>query len=113
VAGADRKSGGMWCILLCPMLNQQRRRTCSPTGCADIHSPWKRKSEKAWLRRGTTLLVTTPRRLLNHLMKTESLLLLLRHKGGLEWLVLDKVDRLLDVGSLGGLVEQIFQQLCG
>jgi hypothetical protein len=38
----------------------------------------KRKSEKARLRRGVTLLVATPGRLLNHLMKTESLPLSLR-----------------------------------
>ncbi len=33
----------------------------------------KRKSEKARLRRGITLLVATPGHLLNHLMKAESL----------------------------------------
>ncbi len=38
----------------------------------------KRKSEKARLRRGITLLVATPGHLLNHLTKTESLPLLLR-----------------------------------
>ncbi len=38
----------------------------------------KRKSEKAWLRRGITLLVATPGHLLNHLTKTERLPLSLR-----------------------------------
>jgi ATP-dependent RNA helicase DDX31/DBP7 len=38
----------------------------------------KRKSEKARLRRGVTLLVATPGHLLNHLTKTESLPLSLR-----------------------------------
>jgi hypothetical protein len=54
-----------------------------------------------------------PRRLLDHLTKTESLPLLLRSDSGLEWLVLDKVDPLLDRGSFGGQVEQIVQRLCG
>jgi hypothetical protein len=54
-----------------------------------------------------------PRRLLNHLTKTESLLLLLRSDSGLEWLVLNKVDRLLDGGGFGEQVEQIVQRLCG
>ncbi len=71
------------------------------------------KSEKAWLRRGITLLVTMPGRLLNHVTKTESLPLLLRRNSGLEWLVLNKVDFLLDRGSFGGQVEQIVQRLCG
>jgi ATP-dependent RNA helicase DDX31/DBP7 len=94
------------------MLNQRCRCTRSPTDCADIRSPGMRKSEKARLRRETTLLVTTPGRLLDHLTKTESLPLSLRRDRGLEWLVLDEVDRLLDGGGLGGLVEQIFQWLC-
>jgi ATP-dependent RNA helicase DDX31/DBP7 len=66
-----------------------------------------RKSEKAQLRRGITLLVAMPGRLLNHLTKTESLPLLLRSNSGLKWLILDEVDRLLDGGSFGGQVEQI------
>jgi hypothetical protein len=53
-----------------------------------------------------------PGRLLNHLTNTESLLLLLRSNSGLEWLVLNKVDCLLDGGGFGGQVEQIVQRLC-
>ncbi len=85
----------------------------TPTACADIRSPGKRKSEKARLRRGITLLVATPERLLDHLTKTESLQLSLRRDRGLERLVLDEVDRLLDRGGLEGKVEQIVQRLCG
>ena len=68
----------------------------------------KRKSEKARLRKGITILIATPGRLLDHLCKTESLLVAL--KGKLEWFVLDEADRLLDAG-LGGQVEQIVQHL--
>lgn len=68
----------------------------------------KRKSEKARLRRGITILIATPGRLLDHLSKTESLMVAL--KGKLEWFVLDEADRLLDSG-LGGQVEQIVQHL--
>lgn len=67
-----------------------------------------------------SILVATPGRLLDHLTKTESLLLSLKKTktkksgsdgGGLEWLVLDEADRLLDGGGLGGQVEQIIQRL--
>lgn len=68
----------------------------------------KRKSEKARLRKGITMLIATPGRLLDHLSKTESLMVAL--KGKLEWFVLDEVDRLLDAG-LAGQVEQIVQYL--
>jgi ATP-dependent RNA helicase DDX31/DBP7 len=68
----------------------------------------KRKSEKARLRKGISILIATPGRLLDHVNKTESLLVAL--KGKLEWLVLDEADRLLDAG-LGGQVEQIMQHL--
>ncbi len=73
----------------------------------------KRRSKKAWLRRGMTLLAATPGRLLNHLTKTESLPLSLWRDCGLKWLVLDKVDHLLDGGGLGGQVDQIVQRLRG
>ncbi|EJK62514.1 hypothetical protein THAOC_16870, partial [Thalassiosira oceanica] len=68
----------------------------------------KRKSEKARLRKGISILVATPGRLLDHLGKTECLLLSL--KGKLEWLVLDEADRLLDAG-LGHQIGQIVQHL--
>ncbi len=83
----DRKSGGTWCVLLCPtrepamQMHSFADRLCRSLfprivpGC--LSGGEKRKSEKAWLRRGITLLVTTPGRLLNHLTKTESLPLLL------------------------------------
>ncbi len=87
MASADRKSGGTWCVLLYPTREpamqthsfaNQLFRSLFPRivpGC--LLGGEKRKSEKARLCRGITLLVATPGRLLNHLTKTESLLLLL------------------------------------
>jgi ATP-dependent RNA helicase DDX31/DBP7 len=65
-----------------------------------------RSSEKSRIRKGLGIIVATPGRLLDHLHKTESLLLNL--KGKLQWLVLDEADRLLDMG-LGDQVKQIVQ----
>eukprot|EP00897_Mesotaenium_endlicherianum_P002092 jgi/Mesen1/1910/ME000143S00967 len=49
--------------------------------------------EKARLRKGVTILVATPGRLLDHLRSTASF-----RTDNLEWLVLDEADRLLDLG---------------
>ncbi len=88
MAGMDRKSGGTWCVLLYPMREPATQthsfadrlfRSSVPRivpGC--LSGGEKRKSEKARLRRGITLLVAMPGHLLNHLTKTESLLLSLR-----------------------------------
>lgn len=53
----------------------------------------KRKSEKARMRRGVTILICTPGRLLDHLEHTECFAL---HK--LDCFVLDEADRLMDMG---------------
>ena len=53
----------------------------------------KKKAEKARLRKGVTLLVATPGRLLDHLRTTEALKL-----RKLRYLVFDEADRLLDMG---------------
>ena len=53
----------------------------------------KRKSEKARLRKGVTILVGTPGRLLDHLQNTQAFV-----HGRARWLVLDEVDRLVDLG---------------
>ncbi|KAI8818742.1 P-loop containing nucleoside triphosphate hydrolase protein [Fimicolochytrium jonesii] len=53
----------------------------------------KKKSEKARLRRGVTILVSTPGRLLDHLKTTKAF-----EVGNLRWLVLDEADRLLELG---------------
>ncbi|KAG0573900.1 hypothetical protein KC19_VG219700 [Ceratodon purpureus] len=52
-----------------------------------------RSKEKARLRKGITILVATPGRLLDHLKNTASF----RHDR-LRWLVFDEADRLLDLG---------------
>ena len=53
----------------------------------------KRKAEKARLRKGVPVLVATPGRLLDHLRSTACLTY-----RRLAWVVLDEVDRLLDLG---------------
>ena len=53
----------------------------------------KKKSEKARIRKGMNILISTPGRLLDHLSSTQNLNL-----GRLHWLVMDEADRLLDMG---------------
>jgi ATP-dependent RNA helicase DDX31/DBP7 len=84
----DRKSGGTWCILLYPtrkpamqthsFANQLFRSLFPMLVPRCLLGGEKHKSEKAWLRRGITLLVATPGHLLNHLTKMASLPLSLR-----------------------------------
>lgn len=66
----------------------------------------KRKSEKARIRKGLVLLSATPGRLLDHLKSTASLKL----DAHLEWLVLDEIDRLLDLG-MGPQVDELCESL--
>ena len=60
----------------------------------------KKKSEKARLRKGIVILVSTPGRLLDHLNTTESFNL-----NNLNWIVLDEADRLLDMGFEQSVLE--------
>nr|VZI43684.1 unnamed protein product [Spirometra erinaceieuropaei] len=53
----------------------------------------KRKSQKASLRKGLNIIISTPQRLLDHLGKTSSLTL-----KGVRWLVIDEADRLVELG---------------
>ena len=113
-----RGQAGTRCIILCPTRELAAQtllvaeRLLSHTfhwmvpGC--LVGDEKRKSEKARIRKGITVLVATPGRLLDHLTRTESLLMAL--KGKLEWLVADEADRLLDLG-LGEQVKQIVQRI--
>ncbi|XP_012270230.1 probable ATP-dependent RNA helicase CG8611 [Orussus abietinus] len=62
----------------------------------------KRKAEKARLRRGCTILVATPGRLLDHIKHTEALKL-----DTVKCLILDEADRMLDMGyekDIAGIV---------
>lgn len=54
----------------------------------------RRKSEKERLRKGITVLVGTPGRLLDHLSTSEAFNLT-----KLRWMIMDEVDRLLDMGK--------------
>ncbi len=64
-----------------------------------------RKSDKSRLRKGVTILVATPGRLLDHLQNTHTFSL-----KRLAWLVLDEFDRLLDMGfaeAISGIVSHL------
>lgn len=70
--------------------------TCSCVGWqvgGAIYGGENRAKEKARLRKGVTVLVATPGRLLDHLQNTQSF-----RTEELRWLVLDEADRLLDLG---------------
>ncbi|GKY99813.1 hypothetical protein MPSEU_000935100 [Mayamaea pseudoterrestris] len=114
----QRDKAGTRCIILCPTRELASQiltvveQVCSHTfnwivaGC--LLGEERRKSEKARIRKGVTILAATPGRMLDHLAKTECLLMAC--KGKVEWLVLDEADRLLDLG-LGDQVKQIVQRL--
>ncbi|MGH0125769.1 UNVERIFIED_CONTAM: hypothetical protein FKN15_001603 [Acipenser sinensis] len=53
----------------------------------------KRKSEKARLRKGINILITTPGRLVDHINNTKSISF-----SCVGWLILDEADRILDLG---------------
>lgn len=53
----------------------------------------KRKSEKARLRKGINILISTPGRLVDHIKSTKNI-----HFTHLRWLIVDEADRILDLG---------------
>nr|XP_004653890.1 probable ATP-dependent RNA helicase DDX31 [Jaculus jaculus] len=53
----------------------------------------KRKSEKARLRKGINILISTPGRLVDHIKSTKNI-----HFSRIQWLILDEADRILDMG---------------
>ncbi|XP_053551923.1 probable ATP-dependent RNA helicase DDX31 [Bombina bombina] len=53
----------------------------------------KRKSEKARLRKGINILISTPGRLVDHIKSTQSI-----HFTRVRWLIVDEADRILDLG---------------
>lgn len=65
----------------------------------------KRAKEKARLRKGISILVATPGRLLDHLKNTSSFL----HKN-LRWIIFDEADRILELGY-GKEIEEILDLL--
>ena len=114
----DRSIGGTRALILCPtreLANQTfnaAEQLCKQTFSWIVPGLLvggeKRKSEKARLRKGITILIGTCGRILDHMMRTECLMLHLKAK--LEWVILDEADRLLDMG-LSKQVEQIIQYL--
>jgi ATP-dependent RNA helicase DDX31/DBP7 len=115
----ERTSFGTRAIILCPTRELAVQtfsvveNLCRSTyhwivpGC--LTGEERRKSEKARIRKGLGIVIATPGRLLDHLQRTDSLLLAL--KGKLEWFVLDEADRLLDEMGLGDQVTAIVQRL--
>uniref|UniRef100_A0A8C5NI97 ATP-dependent RNA helicase n=1 Tax=Junco hyemalis TaxID=40217 RepID=A0A8C5NI97_JUNHY len=53
----------------------------------------KRKSEKARLRKGINILISTPGRLVDHIRSTQCI-----HFRRTQWLIIDEADRILDLG---------------
>ncbi|GAB1286155.1 Probable ATP-dependent RNA helicase DDX31 [Apodemus speciosus] len=53
----------------------------------------KKKSEKARLRKGINILISTPGRLVDHIKFTKNL-----HFNRIRWLIVDEADRILDLG---------------
>ncbi|XP_072816460.1 ATP-dependent DNA helicase DDX31 isoform X2 [Vicugna pacos] len=53
----------------------------------------KRKSEKARIRKGINILISTPGRLVDHIKSTKNI-----HFSRIRWLILDEADRILDLG---------------
>lgn len=116
VKRVERHIGGTRAVILCPTRELATQTYVVAEKLCQNAFPWlvagclsggeKRKSEKARLRKGISVLIATPGRLLDHLEKTDCLLMAL--KGKVEWIVLDESDRLLDMG-LGSQVEQIVQ----
>lgn len=110
----NRSTSGTRCLVLLPTRElavqtyDVLQKTAGPYVVAGLLiGQEKRKSEKARLRKGLTVLVATPGRFLDHLKTTVSLQQSLTQ---LEFLVLDEADRLLDMG-LGDQIQQIVQLL--
>ena len=94
----DRDIGGTRCVILCPTRElaaqtlEAAERLCSNSFSWIVPGALvggeKRKSEKSRLRKGVSILICTCGRLLDHLQKTECLMMAL--KGKLEWVILDE-----------------------
>jgi ATP-dependent RNA helicase DDX31/DBP7 len=64
-----------------------------------------RTHEKAKLRKGVTILVSTPGRLLDHLQNTSSF-----NVGKCRWLILDEADQLMELGfedTIKGIIQAL------
>ena len=74
--------------------------------CGYLCGGEKKKSEKARIRKGINILVTTPGRLIDHIKSTGNL-----HLRRVKWFVIDEADRLLEQGfeeSVKQIVDHLF-----
>ena len=114
----DRLEAGTKCLIICPtrelavqtlkVVEDLCKKAFNWIVPGSLFGEEKRKSEKARIRKGLNIIVATPGRLLDHLLRTDALLLAL--KGKIEWIVLDEADRLLDMGQ-GDQVKQIIERV--
>uniref|UniRef100_A0A674CTF5 ATP-dependent RNA helicase n=1 Tax=Salmo trutta TaxID=8032 RepID=A0A674CTF5_SALTR len=94
-----RKSSGFVQKVTIPvLLSGQDAVVRSQTGSGRIIALFlmggeKRKAEKARLRKGINILITTPGRLVDHIKNTLSIAF-----SAVRWLILDEADRILDLG---------------
>uniref|UniRef100_A0A8C0GGE2 ATP-dependent RNA helicase n=1 Tax=Chelonoidis abingdonii TaxID=106734 RepID=A0A8C0GGE2_CHEAB len=98
-------SGHSWCILLNGTLLLQRSDGPYALILVPTREPFtwivpgvlmggeKRKSEKARLRKGINILISTPGRLVDHIKSTKCI-----HFRRIQWLIMDEADRILDMG---------------
>ncbi|KAK9817068.1 hypothetical protein WJX72_009018 [[Myrmecia] bisecta] len=89
------------CMQICDVLTLMLRRYVWLVG-GSILGGENRNKEKARLRKGVTVVVASPGRLLDHLQNTEAF-----HTQELRWLVLDEADRLLDLGFEQKIAEMV------
>lgn len=120
----SRADIGTRAIIICPtrelatqtflMASQLLQKSFPFLVCGCLSGGEKRKSEKAKIRKGIPILIATPGRLLDHLVKTECLIASLKktkqQQHAQRWLVLDEVDRLLDMG-LKHQIQEIIDRL--
>ncbi|KAK9466456.1 P-loop containing nucleoside triphosphate hydrolase protein [Lipomyces arxii] len=96
------RDSGLFAIIIAPtreLANQIYSVLETLVGCCHYIVPGiviggeRKKSEKARLRKGVNILVSTPGRLADHLDNTEAL-----HLSAVRWVVLDEGDRMTELG---------------
>ncbi|CAJ1009597.1 DEAD/DEAH box helicase/Type III restriction enzyme, res subunit [Leishmania naiffi] len=109
---------GTLIIIMCPtreLVLQVTETVCTLVRCAQfitvggIHGGENRHKEKARLRKGLPILVTTPGRLLDHLKTTSSF-----NVANAQTVIMDEADRLLDMGFEKALREimELLEKKC-
>uniref|UniRef100_A0A8C6RST9 ATP-dependent RNA helicase n=1 Tax=Nannospalax galili TaxID=1026970 RepID=A0A8C6RST9_NANGA len=90
-----QRGDGPYALVLVPTreVSTESFRTCGLQYSHLLMGGEKRKSEKARLRKGINILISTPGRLVDHIKSTKNI-----HFGRIQWLVLDEADRILDLG---------------